>query len=345
MIYEDVILHFFRYQRVVALFLVLGVGIALGAMSHPAAAQNAKAFELRQGVIVDPGRNLAYVMNTKGGIDAVELAGGTGVWSTEQAAKPLALAGDLLIGQAESTGARRILQIVALDTKQRGKQIVTGTIELPEGVQVSIDETLGSAFVASAYIHAGDVIISWKHSRFYMKGIPPEDAEMPGKEAPPEPATAAPRTSSGTLRMNLSTGAIVPVKTEEVPPAPVPPPPDLTEKERLPGVSGPQFRSADGRHILSSERVADDRVWEKYVWTIYDRGTAERLGEIRSHMSLASFFLHDSVLIYETGPSLRRTEKGLIDEPLKLRAINLDSGQEVWSIEVRDTTYRGPFPP
>jgi hypothetical protein len=34
------------------------------------------------------------------------------------------------------------------------------------------------------------------------------------------------------------------------------------------GVPKPQFLSVDGRHILSSERIADDPEWDKYQWTL-----------------------------------------------------------------------------
>jgi hypothetical protein len=110
-------------------------------------------------------------------------------------------------------------------------------------------------------------------------------------------------------------------------------------------VPEPQILSADGGHVLASERVADDSVWEKYLWTIYDRSTGEPIGEFRTFRSLAPFFVSDSMVIYETPPAARQVQGNLIEEPLKIRAVNLPTGKEVWSREVRDTTYRGPFPP
>jgi hypothetical protein len=337
-----------RYPSVVVLLLVLAAATLILAWSSRSTAQEnttMSAFQLRPGVIVDMDRRLVYVMSAEGGIDAVELAQGIRVWSTKQAAKPLALAGDLLICQAEPPGAGNVLEVVTLDTQQRGQRVVTGTMELPAGVAVSLDETLNSSFGASAGAFAGDAFVSWEHSKRLIKGIPPGDPEIVGEVAPPERAAAEPSVTSGTFRMDLSSGVMSSVPPEEVPVALAPRPPDLPVAERLARVSGPQLLSADGRHVLNTQRIADTSVWEKYRWTIYDRGTGERVGEFKSHVSLGSFFVLDSQVIYETGPYLRRTENGLVDEPLKIRAVDLQTGQELWSWQVRDTTFRGPFPP
>ena len=144
--------------------------------------------------------------------------------------------------------------------------------------------------------------------------------------------------------MNLSSGAMSVPEIEEAPVAFGPQAAELAVGERLSQVPGVQFPSADGRHVLTSQRIADDSVWEKYRWTIYDRDTGERVGAFNSHLRLASFFVLGTQAIYETGPFVRRTESGLVDEPLKIRAVDLRTGQELWSREVRDTAYRGPYP-
>ena len=57
--------------------------------------------ELRPGVVIDPERRVAYVMNPKGGIDAVGLGRGELVWHSDDAARPLASSGDSVVAQAE----------------------------------------------------------------------------------------------------------------------------------------------------------------------------------------------------------------------------------------------------
>lgn len=335
-----------RHLQSVFVLLVLTAGTLMLVWSFGSGAQETTtAFELRPGVIVDLDRRLVYLMSAEGGIDAVDLARGTRAWSTNQAAKPLALAGSLLICQAEFLQGGNELRIVVLDTQQRGKLVVEGTAKLPAGVEGSIDETLNSLFVASVRFSGGVAFVSWTHSKRFVKGTPPGPPEIAGEKTQLERASTEPSITSGTLRIDLSTGAMSPAKAEEVP-APAPTrPPDLPIGERLAAVSGPQFLSADGRNVLSTQRIGDDKVWDKYRWTIYDRRTGERVGTFRTHLSLAPFFLLDSQTIYETGPYVRRTEKGLVEEPLKIRAVDLRTGLELWAWQVRDTTFRGPFPP
>ncbi len=116
--------------------------------------------------------------------------------------------------------------------------------------------------------------------------------------------------------------------------------------ERLPAQPGAQFFSADGRHFLVSARNADDRVWAKYTLTIYDRASRARVGEFRSHVSQVPFFVADARVVFVTPPFSRLEPSGqLVEQPLKIRAVDLGTGQEFWSHEVRDTKYRGPIPP
>ena len=119
---------------------------------------------------------------------------------------------------------------------------------------------------------------------------------------------------------------------------------DVSAEAQVGSVTGQQFLSADGRHVLVSERVADDSVWEKYQWTVYERGSNRRLGALRDYRSHAPFVVVGSSIIYETGPFERRTEQGLISEPLRIRTVALGRGNQLWSRPIRDTTYRGPFP-
>ncbi len=319
----------FGYQIAVVLFLVLCVGIALLPSLCDATAQDVTAYELRDGVIVDPTRNLAYVMNPNEGIDAVELSKGTTVWSTKQAAKPLAVGGDLLVGQVEPIGFENKLKIVVLNVKKRGL-VFSDSIKLPDNVQVSIDKTLNTSFTTRAKVLGRDVFVSWEYTFQHVTGMAPRDFQ------------ALPQTVNGTIKVDLTTRTISSLKPAEVPSGLDPRPPDLSGKERLPDVSGVQFISAGGDHVLSSELTADDRVWDKYRWAIYNSTNGERVAEIRNFQSMAPFCILDTMIIFETLPYMLR---GQPEESLKIRAVNLKTGQEIWNLLVRDTSYSGPFPP
>ena len=345
-----------RYRQTGVLLLMLSPAVLMLSWPSQSVAQEQTTMsvvQLRPGVIIDPDRRLAYVMTPEGGTVAVGLDDGVQAWGTMEIAKPLALVGNLLVGQAPPSGARNDLQVVAVDTEEGGRRVVADVMELPAGIQVAIDETLTSSFVADGRAFAGDAVVVWEYSERAVQGLPPEQeirGMPPEEEIRGEPTTngraaAEPRRSSGAFLMDLPSGAMSPLQPEEVVVAPARRTSELTAAPRLPGVPEPQILSADGRHVLSSERVADDSVWEKYLWTIYDRSTGEPVGEFRTFQSVAPFVVSDGQVIYETPPYARQVQGNVMEEPLMIRAVDLSTSEEVWSREVRDTTYRGPYPP
>jgi hypothetical protein len=257
--------------------------IALGASTaqgqHPMA-----NFQLTPGVLVDPNRGEAYVMSPEGGIVALDLAKGEQRWRSAQASKPLTLAGDLLIGQAEDAGSANALKIVTLDISKGGEPVIESLLGLPPGVQPTIAPSSGRSFTASAQPVGDEATITWEFVERPLRGVPPGPLEvLPGESppgvaaaAPADPGTAAPSTAAvvepateativrGAARLNLSSGAASPTITpqREVAPAGAVPSAafavtasDIAPGTGLPGVPEPQFASADGRHVLSSERV------------------------------------------------------------------------------------------
>jgi hypothetical protein len=320
-------------------------------------------FQLTPGVLVDPDRREAYVMSPEGGIVAVDLAAGASVWHTRSVDKPLTLAGELLVGQAEAPGPANALRIVTLDVGRRGRQVTEALIDMPPDVQPMIAPWPNRSFNAEARLEPGEAAISWEFVDRPQRGIAPGPAEMLPGEAPPavsaaEPPPAEPGGEAtvvrGAARVDLSSGAVTATEAaiESAVPGPptVPagdsaPAPDLEPGATLPGVPEPQFLSADGRHVLSSQRVADDPEWDKYLWTIFDREGGRRLGEFRTHLRYAPFFVDDTRVIYQTPPYARRQGQSIVEEPLQLRAADLSTGARVWSQPVRDTVDRQPPPP
>lgn len=342
-------------------------GEAPTAQPEPAAGA-AGAIELRPGVLIDLPRKVAYVMQPKGGIEAVALASGGRVWSTTEAAKPLALVGDTLVAQAEPTGATNQLGIVALNVQKGARRAPAGTagmtVPLPTGTRVTVDDTLEGSFAISARATTEDALLAWEYARSLQQGIRPGAIEDAAGGTPPKPgeparseaarkvagAPAERTVSTGTVRVNASTGRAAAIAPGDPAAAAAAVArrartPDARGQERLATVPGTQYLSADGRHILTSERVADDRVWDKYEWTIFERAGGRRLGTIRSYRSQAPFVVVDTEIVYETGPFVRRLDEGLVDTPLQVRAVDLRNGRELWTRAVRDTAYRGPFPP
>ena len=319
--------------------IAAGVLITATLILIPAALQGQQetAVTLRPGILVQPSRGVAYVMTPDGGIAAVDLAKGEMRWTTREAAKPLALVGNLLVAQVEPKAAASRLELVSLDTQARGARVARAVSELPSGVRVSIGETLQGTFSTDARASGTDVIVNWSFVRVPRKGM--LDEEDKGAAAP-RGLNQPPQITRGAVRMQVATGAL----SQLDPATPAAPPHRwvLRPAEKMADVPPTQYESADSRYVLASEVIGDDTVWQKYRWTVYERSTGRKVGEYRTHVSFTPFIVSDSLLIYETTPY---TLRGASEEPAKVRAVGLESGQQVWSVQVREIVYRGPFPP
>jgi len=299
--------------------------------------------QLREGVVVDRAAGAAYIMSPDTSISAVDLARGTMRWKTKVASKPLVLADNTLVAQVEPTAAtRNQLRVVTLHTRNRGEQISAGTSELPPGVRVSTVDTFKSSFDATATRLGGDVLIPWEHVDFPSQGIRPRDTVSSGVALTQARPRSAPVVTRGVLRMSRRTGALSTAGEALVPPPRESMLQRVSTGEKLTGGGPSQFASADGRHIVTTEGVADDRVWDKYRWTVTERSSGQCVGVVRSHVAIAPFFVYGPLIIYPTTPYLR-TDGG--EQPSKLRAFDLRSGAEAWSVALRETKYRGPVPP
>jgi photosystem II stability/assembly factor-like uncharacterized protein len=304
------------------------------------------AFQLRPGVLVNLAERRLYLMKPEGGMDAVALASGKSVWSTKVADKPLGVARGGLLAQVDpSEGQENSLKIAVLD-RATGRQVTAGVEQLPEDVLPSVGETLQGEFRVTARLAGSEAFVGWQYSERPRRGIKPgtPDALKPKGQLKALSETESVR--SGAFRLNLSTGA-----TSDLPKSGLLDLFDVEPKALLPIDELPErpdethYLSADERHFIVSRRVDDDPVRKKYMLTVYARDTKQRVGEFRSYQSAMPFFVTGTTIIYETGPYVFRTSAGLVDEPLKIRALDLRTGKELWSRQIRDTKYRGPFPP
>jgi len=324
------------------------------------------SFQLSPGVVIDPDRGEAFVMDPGGDIVAVDLTNGSELWRSEKAAKPLTVSGDILLGQAEKPGPANALKIVALSTSRRGEPVTESLVPLPPNVHPMIDQAANRSFTTRAHPQAGEATLAWEFVERPLRGMAPGPLQvLPGETppmistmgVPPGPAIATtalpsvqPVIMRGEVRINLSSGVVAPALAPHLASAATMPPsgpavPSVPSGTSIAGVPEPQFLSVDGRHILNSERIADDPEWDKYQWTLYDRGTGARAGAFRAHLRYAPFFVADSRAIYQTPPYARKLGAQLVEEPPQIRAMDLVNGSQLWSHALRDTTDRRPRPP
>jgi hypothetical protein len=303
--------------------------------------QSGTATALRPGIVIDPSGNTAYVMTPEGGVAAIDLASGAKRWTSNAAAKPLAIVGNRLVSQVQPTTRTNRLELAVLDTSQRGAVAVRSATELPSSVRVGIGETLDGKFDTEPRLVGNSAVVAWRFEGQRLRGII-EDAEGGETNVAPEAQRAGTQQPlQGAVQIDMTTGAASPADVGLTAAVPEQKRWILSANERVAGAAPTQYESADGRHIIASERIADNRTWAQYRWTVFERATNRRVGEFQTHLAFTPFVVRDSTLIYETTPYIRSGN----EEPAKLRGINLTTGQEAWSVEIRELVYRGPYPP
>jgi len=336
-----------------ALLFSLVILTPVAAFTQSADLATPGASTVRDGVVVDAARGVAFLMNAAGGIDAIDLAAGNVVWTSEEAARPLALAGDQLIAQGVAT-EKGVLPLVALNA---GTGTVAGTVArlpLAENVWARVDQGLGITFRVNATLEGTDLLVAWSQTRAGngkpAQGYYPSDQEgaTPGAAPRRAPAAAGPSVEEGVARVNLVTGRVAQVGAQELASRGFAAHMTIQTGSFVANVPGRQFLSADGRHVLVSQRetAQNEYPWQgAYRWTIYDRASGAHLLELTRPTSTSPFVVAAGRLLYESRPTGIRTEGGMVEQPLMVRAVDLTTGNELWARQIRNTDYEGPFPP
>jgi PQQ-like domain len=274
-------------------------------------------------------------MHPKGGIQAVDLKRGTSLWRSAEGERPLALSGNLLVAQAKP-GQSGELRVVALDVRQQGALSSKAHLQMPAGIRADVSEDLDQAFQVTASPSRQGIVVAWEAQE--LPGLPGREEEE-RERRPGMASKAADRAkrdgAQGTVLFDPRAGRLSPVTAEAKAASP------RAVVVSLPS-AGPDrlFASADGRHVLASRRVEAD----SYLWKISDAATGAVLGSFRSDVSMSPFTVVGTRLFYVAQPGLRLEGSKMVEEPLRLRALDIATGRELWSRDIRDTAFRGPFP-
>lgn len=299
---------------------------------------------LRDGVVVDGVLGVAYVMNPEGMLDALRLSDGAVLWTSTEAAKPLVAAAGMVVAQRAASAAGE-LPLLTLDAAT-GHQVATATLELPGDVRATLQDGPQTRFRAGAVGHAGRVMVTWERSATAGQSehhgyLPaPEEGMAPG-DATNDLGDRRASFASGVASLDPATGTVAladKASARMVRPA------GLYPFTGLPEVAGRKFLSLDGQHVLASERTADGGPVERYRWTIYTVAGA-RLGALAMDRSAAPFVMHGGTLLVEGRPAGMRQGETMVEVPLRVRAIDLASGNELWARAVASTEFTGPFAP
>jgi hypothetical protein len=327
-----------------ALALAAGLLVPAAAMAQAPGGSLRTISPLHEGVVVDAAGGAAYVMSPKGGIEALELATGNVLWKSRDAGKPLLVQNGTLVAQATPDGPGKLV-LVALDAR-RGAMRERVNVPIPASLRANLADGPSQSFRTQAFAAEGSVVVTWtaEDGRSLRGVLPPtEEATSNDTAAPVNEAAAAkagPQPLRGAARFDLGTGQAVAMKYEEALQA-------QAVSVRTPfnrAAALQQLGSLDGQHILSSERSRNSSLATRYRWTITDKAGAT-VGTVDAPVSMSPFVVSGTRLFYVAQPLARKEGNRMIQEPLRLRSLDLQTGAELWNQPVIDSTYRGPFPP
>ncbi len=300
--------------------------------------------ELSDGILVEPAAGRVYIMSPEQAVEALEITDGRTVWRSKAAAKPLALSEGFLISQIEPTFTDDALHLSIIDA-QHGLPIRAVAQELP-GVDVRIDDGISSRFTARAVSVDDAAFITWRSDAVPRSGMP-SVVEKKISTLPQSTTNAVPqRRTEGTLRLEVPTGRIGEVAKSAAPPNLQAMPDTALSAASLGESTDPMQRlSADGRHLMKSRLIGNAEQWEKYQWLIFDVASGDEVGKHQSPWSQVPFIVVGNQLVYQSTPFRRRVGSEMVVAGPEVHVIDLRSHNEIWARPVRDTAYRGPFPP
>jgi hypothetical protein len=106
-----------------------------------------------------------------------------------------------------------------------------------------------------------------------------------------------------------------------------------------------RMAASDQQHILLVSRTGEAiNGIHQYRWSIFSLLTGEPAGEVVMGRSATPFSLIDGNLLHVLPPFGHLVEGQWVEEPPKVRLLDLQSGEVLWARPIRDTIYRGPVP-
>ena len=274
----------------------------------------------------------AWIADDVGRVASINLDNGAMNWRGPAEGLPLTVRDGKLIvlGRPERSGQMNLLLLDPASGSKLGNLVG----ELPDGVLASPYAQPNRTFTAVADNSTGALRVIWTYSEWPLRGAVLEDDTSPD---------AGRREFNGVMTVDLSANTL---QLSTTPSAPVIVAADLTGSERVPGVKGTQFRSADGVYAQAASPVADDVLGTAWRWVLLERSSTRAVAELQLPYSHAPFLVRANRLFWQSPPIAKRQASGdYLQQSLRLVCQDLTTGLELWSVNLLDQEFRGVLPP
>jgi hypothetical protein len=318
------------------------VFLLFGCVSNTSIAQQSSSYELWKGVVVDSTNKLIYTSNPNGGMDGINISVGNKAWHTAKADRPIVVYDSKLIAQHDSKQAGT-LSLVSIESAS-GNISESHSIELPSIVVAQVADSLNNHFnIREKTVSPSSSNLEWQFRKETVRGTAPTAPEnnlinsinTTSKTNKENIHIFGEVTFNGNNNLATSSSRVLSQMSTSTNSA--------IEGKFLVNKAGRQFKSVSGNHVMVSTRKSDPSLREKYQWDIYNL-TGQLLGSINNSSSYISFDTVDDVILFMSLPYTKYIQNTKHEAPLALQAYSLSTGQKLWQHEIRDMTYKGPYP-
>lgn len=297
------------------------VPIAMLVCGLVAGADAQEAHSLEGGAVLSTQSPWAWVSGADGHVRALDLRDGAERWRSAVRGRPLLLEGGRLWVLSAPNRAGQ-LQLSLLDASS-GEFDSGRSLELPEQVVATPEAAPARRFEVVSLHEGNGWLLAWRYLEYPLRGAP-----MQGVGTQPIALEAAfridPTSGAGTALAMAFPGR------------------ELGPAERLPQLEGAQFASADGLHVNRAVALADPGEGWRWRWQVYARAGSRDVGGFTLPYSSAPFLVQGGVAYVLTEAWTRLPDQA---QGRRLRAIRLGDGNEIWSVALAETHWRGALPP
>lgn len=122
-------------------------------------------------------------------------------------------------------------------------------------MRVAIGETLDGKFETQARLVGNSSVVAWRFDRQQLRGVVDEPEGGESNLAPEAQRVGTQPSLQGTVQIDLTTGAASPADANFAAGVSEQKRWILSANEKVAGAAPTQYESADGRHIIASERI------------------------------------------------------------------------------------------
>ncbi len=292
------------------------------------------AVELRAGVILDKTSQSVITMLPGGGVAAFDLQTGETRWSSAHADKPLKVQSGQVLSQKE-VHQKGLLTLVYQSVTD-GAIHKSIDLDLPRKVMANVINGAGPYFEISPTHTHPENQLHWIFRGKKISGVAPRKEHFfSNKESARRPKYLI---KSGLIDLDFNNHKATNGHISTAHKAKQ----SRIEQTVLNDVTGRQFLSQDGKHVLVSRRIDSNKAIQ-YQWQIH-KLSGEMLGLLIADNSYAPFVVEGELLLFMTAAKGSLVDNKLIKTTPFLTAVDLQTNQVLWENAVRSIKYFGQLP-